>query len=321
MQGGFAADGAVGLSALLPLLGSARLSRPADGVEVAGVAPLHAAQSGYLSFYSGGIDGAGKLSSIPAGAIVFLDGTLVEHVPAHAIAVGVPHPRYSFIKVVRALFPAPRLSFRGVSPMASVSGKARVAAGATIAPFTVVEDEAEIGEGCLIYPGVHIARGVKLAERVVVMSGTVIGCPGQASERDESGVHQALPHLAAVSIGADTTIGANSVVVQGSLGDTRVGARCSIGNLVNIGHNAVVGDDCFISAGTVLAGSAHLEAGVWLAPGVTVLNKIRIGSEAVVGLGSVVAKSLPGGAFYAGNPARELRKSEDNHYNRKGTTP
>jgi UDP-3-O-[3-hydroxymyristoyl] glucosamine N-acyltransferase len=321
MRDGFAADRMLDLDQLLPALGQVNARGRTSGVRIVGVAPLHAAAPGYLTFCSAqGQIAADRLAALPAGAAVLVTEENAGYVPSHSLAIVAPHPRYAFILAVRTMFPGPRLSFKGLSPLAAISSKATIGTGTTVSPFAVIEDEAEIGEACVIYPGVHIARGVKLGRRVTILSGTIIGCPGQASERDATGVHQSLPHLAAVTIGAETTIGANSVVVQGSLGDTRIGARCTIGNLVNIGHNVVVEDDCFVSAGTIVAGSAHLENGAWLAPGVTVLNKIRIGSEAVVGLGSVVAKPLAGGAFYAGNPARELRRSEDNAYNEKRTS-
>lgn len=320
MTDGFAADRTIDLDELLPALGKARVQGRASGARIEGVAPLHAALPGYLTFCSGqGQSAADRLAALPPGAVVLVAEENAAHVPSQCTAIVAPHPRYGFILAVRAMFPGPRLSFKGLSPLAAISATAKIGEGTTVSPFAVIEDDAEIGQSCIIYPGVHIARGVKLGHRVTVLSGTVIGCPGQASERDAIGVHQSLPHLAAVTVGTETTIGANSVIVQGSLGNTRIGSRCTIGNLVNVGHNAVVEDDCFVSAGTVIAGSAHLEPGAWLAPGVTVLNKIRIGSEAVVGLGSVVAKDLAGGAFYAGNPARELRRSEGNAYNEKRT--
>ncbi|MEZ5922805.1 MAG: DapH/DapD/GlmU-related protein [Hyphomicrobiaceae bacterium] len=321
MTEGFAAERRLRLDELLLCIGKARLSGRNDGLEIEGVAPLQAARPGYLTFYSGrDMANIDRLAALPPGAVVLVAEEVFAAVPSHCTALGVPHPRYSFILAARAMFPRPRLSFEGISPLAAISSKATIGTGVTVSPFAVVEDEAVIGDSSVLYPGVHIGRGVRLDERVTILSGTIVGCPGQASERDATGIHQSLPHLASVTIGAETTIGANSVVVQGSLGNTRIGARCTIGNLVNIGHNVIVEDDCFVSAGTVVAGSAHLERGAWLAPGVTVLNKIRIGSEAVVGLGSVVAKDLAGGAFYAGNPARELRRADSNTYNEKRAT-
>ena len=48
--------------------------------------------------------------------------------------------------------------------------------------------------------------------------------------------------------------------------------------------------------------------GVWLASGVTVCGGVRIGSNTVIGAGSVVTKDVPSGVFAAGNPCRVIRK-------------
>lgn len=46
---------------------------------------------------------------------------------------------------------------------------------------------------------------------------------------------------------------------------------------------------------------------VWLGGGVVVLPGVSIGSEAVIGAGSVVTRDVPGGVFAAGNPCRVIR--------------
>jgi maltose O-acetyltransferase len=48
---------------------------------------------------------------------------------------------------------------------------------------------------------------------------------------------------------------------------------------------------------------------VWVGGGALILAGVRIGSRAVIGAGSVVTRSIPEGAFAAGNPCRVIRKS------------
>jgi len=46
---------------------------------------------------------------------------------------------------------------------------------------------------------------------------------------------------------------------------------------------------------------------VWLAAGVTVCPGVAIGTDSVVGAGSVVTRDLPAGVLAAGNPCRVIR--------------
>jgi maltose O-acetyltransferase len=47
---------------------------------------------------------------------------------------------------------------------------------------------------------------------------------------------------------------------------------------------------------------------VWVGGGAIILPGVTIGSRAVIGAGSVVTRSIPGGVFAAGNPCRVIRE-------------
>ncbi len=52
----------------------------------------------------------------------------------------------------------------------------------------------------------------------------------------------------------------------------------------------------------------------WVAPGAKILNKLRIGKNSMIGLGSVVTKPVKENSYVFGNPAVEIRKI--NKYNK-----
>jgi acetyltransferase-like isoleucine patch superfamily enzyme len=51
-----------------------------------------------------------------------------------------------------------------------------------------------------------------------------------------------------------------------------------------------------------------VKKGASIGSGSTILAKVTIGENAMVGAGSVVTKNVPANAIVAGNPARLLRK-------------
>jgi acetyltransferase EpsM len=73
-----------------------------------------------------------------------------------------------------------------------------------------------------------------------------------------------------------------------------------------VGHDAALGDFCFIGANASVAGYVRLEDGVHIANNACVRERVSIGRYAVIGLGAVVVQDVPAGTVVAGNPARQV---------------
>ena len=70
-----------------------------------------------------------------------------------------------------------------------------------------------------------------------------------------------------------------------------------------MGHDCRVEEGAFITARVEMSGSVRIGGGTRFAPGRTILDGVRIGSDCLVKLGPVVAKSLPDASKAGGNPA------------------
>jgi len=94
-------------------------------------------------------------------------------------------------------------------------------------------------------------------------------------------------------------IGANSVIAPGVKLDKHV----FINRGVTVGHDNYIGPFSRIQPGANLGGLSVYEAGVTVGLGATVLERLRIGRNAVIAGGAVVLKDVPDNVMVAGIPA------------------
>jgi UDP-3-O-[3-hydroxymyristoyl] glucosamine N-acyltransferase len=111
-----------------------------------------------------------------------------------------------------------------------------------------------------------------------------------------------------VVIENDVEIGTNCTIDRGVTASTTIGAGTKIDNLVQIGHDTVIGKKCLFASQVGIAGCVVIEDEVTLWGQVGVISGITIGAKAIVYAQSGVAKSLEGGKTYFGSPADEARR-------------
>jgi len=184
---------------------------------------------------------------------------------------------------------------KGVHPNAQISNSA------------ILEDEVVIEKGVVISAGVILKRGTYIGENTIIRENTVVGCPGIALYKAKNGEVLRFPHLAGVKIGSNVEIGANAVVVQGTIEPTIIEDDVVIGNLCNIGHGATIKTKVWMSVGTLIGGYCTIESGATLGLGVSVRNNLRLGDDCSVGMGTVVTKSVDDLRGVFGNPAKPFR--------------
>jgi UDP-3-O-[3-hydroxymyristoyl] glucosamine N-acyltransferase len=150
---------------------------------------------------------------------------------------------------------------------------------------------------------------VRLADRVRVFTGTVIGSEGFGifDAPDGSGRRDEMPQIGSVVIEADVRIGANCTIDRGTLGETRVGRGCKIDDQVHIGHNCVIGANSILCAQVGLGGSVTLEENVILAGQVGIGHGVHIGKNARMGGQAGSTTNVRGDETYFATPAVPIR--------------
>lgn len=282
-----------------------------------------------------------SLSQGEALTAVLLPGTDWQALGLKA-AIYPPKGRLGMAKLTRYFVGAPE--FQGIHPTALVAETATVQEGVSIGAFSVIGAGAMIGAGTRIGAhvtvgagvsigatgqvgdGVRLCTGVTIGARVILHPNVVIGADGFSFVMTEtSSVEQAKSHMGAaaiippkdatqhkihslggVSIGDDVEIGANSTVDAGTIRATRIGSGTKIDNLVQIGHNVVVGRDCLLSAQAAVAGSTVIGDRTVLAGKSGVADNVTIGADCVITGAAIVLSNVPSGRVMMGYPATKM---------------
>lgn len=256
-------------------------------------------------------------------------------------AIFAPRPRLVLAGLTRSFDPGPDIP-PGIHPSAVIDATAEIAEGAAIGPFAVIGADVEIGSGArigshvsigrgtkigcdaLIHPGARIGHGVNAGDRLILQSGAVIGGDGFSFVTpEESGIEEIrrtlgdradmreqkwtrIHSLGGVEIGDDVEIGANATVDRGTIRATRIGSGTKIDNLVQVGHNVVVGDDCLLCGHVGIAGSSRIGNRVVLAGQVGVSDNIEIGDDVIAGGATKIFSRVPAGRVILGHPAVKM---------------
>ncbi|MGD1018818.1 MAG: UDP-3-O-(3-hydroxymyristoyl)glucosamine N-acyltransferase [Verrucomicrobiia bacterium] len=236
------------------------------------------------------------------------------------VIIRVDNPSEAFAELVRQVAPPPITFAPGIHPTAVVASTARLGKDVSVQPHAVIEDrvvigdrtvigagtyighESRVGAGCRFYANVSLRERTMIGDRVILHSGVVLGADGFGYEQ-VNGTHKKIPQVGNVEIGDDVEIGANSAIDRGRFGRTRVGKGTKIDNLVQIGHNCVIGEHCIICGLVGIAGSTIIGDHVTLAGQVGVAGHLTIGNKSIIMAQAGVTKDVPAGSIMLGAPA------------------
>ena len=172
-----------------------------------------------------------------------------------------------------------------------------------------IGNSSTIGRRSRLYPQVTVRENVRIGDRVIIHSNSVIGSDGFGYETVQ-GKHLKIPQIGSVEIGDDVEIGSCVCIDRGRFGPTRVGRGTKIDNLVQIAHNVVIGEDCLVISQVGISGSTEVGDRAVVAGQAGLVGHITIGADAVIGARSGVSKSVPPGTVVLGEPARPIQEQK-----------
>lgn len=263
-------------------------------------------------------------------------------------AIFVPRPRYAMAGVTQH-FDVPRDLDAGIHPSAIVDQSAKLGEGTVVGPFAVigrevtvgensrihgqvtVEEGAQIGSNALLLSGVRIGRRVKIGDDFSAHPNAVIGADGFSYVTPQAGAieevrasgalsegHSAQEYvrihsLGSVRIGDRVEVGALAAIDRGTISDTQVGDGTKIDNLVMIGHNVSVGQNCLLCSQVGVAGSAVIRNRVVLGGQVGVADHVTVGENVVAAGKSGISSNVPPNRVIMGNPAIKMEANVESY--------
>ena len=188
----------------------------------------------------------------------------------------------------------------------SISDSAKIGDGTIIQPNCFIGNNVIIGENSIIHANVSLLDDTIIGDNVVIQSGTVLGGNAFYYKKRPEGYDQ-LHSSGRVLIENNVHIGASCTIDRGVTGDTTIGAGSKLDNLIQVGHDTIIGKNCLIASQTGIAGCCIINDDVTIWGQVGTNSGITIGANSVILGQTGVTKSIEGGKTYFGTPIEESR--------------
>ena len=216
---------------------------------------------------------------------------------------------YAYFAKISSLLNPPAISHIGIAPSAVVNSSATVPSSCSIAPMAVIgehvvlgenviigagcvlENDVTIGDNTCLEPNVTIKHHCQVGRHCHIFSGAVIGSDG-FGYAEEAGVWLKIPQVGRVIIQDHVDIGANTTIDRGALDDTIIEEGVKLDNLIQIGHNGVIGAHTVIAGCTGIAGSAKIGRHCKIGGAAMILGHLEIVDGVTVSPGSMITRSL-----------------------------
>lgn len=156
---------------------------------------------------------------------------------------------------------------------------------------SVIEDGTTIGAHTVIESNVTIKHHSVIGQHCHIYSGAVIGSDG-FGYAEEKGVWLKIPQVGQVIIHDHVDIGANTTVDRGALDNTIIEEGVKLDNLIQIGHNCVIGAHTVIAGCAGVAGSAKIGRHCKIGGAAMILGHLEIVDHVTISPGSMITRSI-----------------------------
>lgn len=295
-----------------------KLLGPED-IRIRGVAKIEEAESDQLAFVAN-VKYTKYLNSTRAGLILVSPGMSTSK----AAVIELEDPYTGFIRMIEYFHPKKARPSPGIHPTTVVETSAEIGKDVSIGPFcsigsnavigdrtvihphVIVDPGVEIGKDCEIFSHVNLREDTKLGNRVIVQNGAVIGSDGFGFAPGEDG-YRKIPQVGRVVIEDGVEIGANTTIDRATLGETIIRSGTKLDNLIQVGHNVVIGRQTVIAAQSGISGSTKVGDRCMIGGQVGLVGHLNIGDRVMIAAQSGLSNDVKAGEIVSGSPARPIQ--------------
>jgi UDP-3-O-[3-hydroxymyristoyl] glucosamine N-acyltransferase len=214
------------------------------------------------------------------------------------------NPRLLFQKILERYFSP--IKIVKIEASSKIDSSVIIGENCYIGHNVVIENSCTIGNNVRIDHNTVIKHNTIIGNNVVIGANCTIGGVGFGYEKNEMGEYQLIPHIGNVEIKDNVDIGNNTCIDRAVMGSTIIENNVKVDNLVHIAHGVRVNENSVVIANAMIGGSSTIGKNCWIAPSSSIINKITIGDESIIGLGAVVIKNIEENAVAVGNPAKNI---------------
>ncbi|NIV12348.1 MAG: acyl-ACP--UDP-N-acetylglucosamine O-acyltransferase [Aliifodinibius sp.] len=183
-----------------------------------------------------------------------------------------------------------------IHPTAIVDSKAELGNNVEVGPFTILEGNVMIDEGCRLQSHVLIASGTRLGKNIFVGKGAVLGTEPQDLKFKNEKTY--------LEVGDNTVIREFATLNRGTSYSykTVVGKNCFLMAYMHIAHDCVIGNNVIISNAVNMAGHVVIEDYAAVG-GLTAIHQfVRLGQHSFIGGGLRIPRDVPPYILAMGEP-------------------
>lgn len=236
----------------------------------------------------------------------------------------------SFAKLLE-LYVSTKPRKTGISERAEIHPTATLGTDCYVGAFTVIDAGVRIGDNTRIYPnsyigdgvvigsnvtinaGVTIYEGCVVGSNVIIHAGAIIGADGFGFAPDASGEYTKIPQIGNVVIEDNVEIGANTCIDRATMGSTTIHQGVKLDNLIQIGHNAIIGENTVCAAQVGVAGTSKVGKNCMFGGQAGVAGHLCVGDNVQLGSKTGVTRNIPSGETYLGYPALPISRYHRSH--------
>ncbi|WP_345986507.1 UDP-3-O-(3-hydroxymyristoyl)glucosamine N-acyltransferase [Sulfurimonas sp. HSL-1656] len=280
--------------------------------EIAGLNALQEAGQDEVSFLENP-KYASQLSATNAAAVL-VTASMAQQLPAHSIPLIVDEP-YIVLAKASAFFAPQRLEHdlpetavgegTVIEEGAFVAKGSRIGANCHIMPGVFIGNNVTIGDNTILYPNVTVYRDCVIGRDCIIHAGTVIGSDGFGFATTKLGEHIKIYQNGNVVIEDDVEIGSNTTIDRAVFKSTVIKKGVRIDNLVQVGHNCVIGEFSVLVSQVGLAGSSRLGRNVVMGGQSATAGHLSIAPFTTIAARGGVTKNVDKGGVYGGFPLME----------------